>query len=409
MDRAMRQAQLSNVTIDAFDPTGVHLGRHATPNTTPRLSSGSSAAEAGAQYRILEDPATLRVESLRAMADATGGRAIVNDNDMHRQVPAVLAESASYYLLGVEPPPPGTDGRLHGIRVRVSRPGVEARTRAGYYDPTEEERTDRAALAAAGATSSIASPMPVAGFPLEVAAAPFATADGPPAIALTVGIWPSANEARPLPRTETVDLVAALFNPETGDAGTSHDLRLGLTWTRADARFGFYEVLSRLPTPPGRHELRVGVRTDDGRSGSVYTTVEVPDFDDDLSLSGLVLHAVPSPMAGAAESVSDLLPLPPTARRTFRSTDEVVAFVRIYQKPSAASPPTVTARVTNAGDEVVVTDVVHLQSEPAGSRLSADYEAALPLATLEQGEYLLTVAVVAGERTAQRQLRFRVE
>jgi VWFA-related protein len=407
-DRAMRQAQLANVTIDAFDPTGVHLGRHTTPNTTPKLSSGSSPGEAGGQYEMLEDAATLRTEALRAFADATGGRAIVNNNDAHLQVPAVLAESAAYYLLGVALPPAGPAGRFHPIQVRVSRQDVDVRTRAGYFDPTADERKDFAALAAAGAMSSIVGPLPAAGIPMEVAAAPVATEGGAPELALAITLSPPPGDARPLPRVEGAELVAALFNPETGDLQGSHEARLSLTWAK-DAPFGVYEVIARLPASPGQHELRVGVKTDDGRTGSVYTSVEVPAFDDGWFVSGLVLNAVPSPIRGETSSLAGLLPVVPTARRTFRDADAVMAFLRVTQEAATAVPARVTTSLANARGEIVATDALDLDAPVSGTRWSADYEVVLPVDTLRPGDYLMTADVAAGARSARRVLRFRME
>jgi VWFA-related protein len=408
MDRAMRQAQLANVTIDAFDPTGVGLGRHATPNTTPKLGSGSSGAEADGQYGSLEDPATLRTESLRAFADSTGGRAVVNSNDVHLEVPAVLAASASYYLIGVEPPPASANGRFHPIDVRVQQRDLQVRTRAGYYDPTAADASLASPLVASGAGSSIASPMPLAGFPLEVAAVPFASTDGAPELALTIAIWPPAGDTRPLPRTESTDVVAALFDSETGDARGSHEARVRLTWPR-NARFGFSEVVSRLPARAGRYELRVGVTAEDGRTASVYTSVDVPAFDAPLSVSGLILNAAPPPAAGQTSDLSDLVPVVPTSRRTFSAADTVMAFLRVYQTAGRVTAARVVATLRNARDEVVSSDTLALEGRTTGSRWTADYEVALPINTLEPGDYLFTTDVAAGDRSERRTVRFLIE
>jgi VWFA-related protein len=406
MDRALRQAQIANVTIEAFDPTGVHLGAQGAVETAPKLSSGSSRPAANPQYTVLERPAVLRTESLRAFADATGGRAIVNHNDMHQQVPSVLAESASYYLLGVEPAVASAGGRFHPIQVRVNRSDVNVRTRAGYYDLTNQEQIEHVA---AGAAASVASPTPVTAVPLEVAAAPFAAEDGSPALALAVAVWMPAPEGRPLPRTETADVVATLVNPETGDARGAHEAQLSLTWTSADTRFGFYEVLARLPARPGRYELRVGVRGNDGRTGSVYTSVDVPAFDAPLSVSGFVLNATPSPMTGETGGVLDLLPVAPTSRRVFRVGDAVIAFLRVHQQANAVAPVRVTTTLRDTTDEIEATDALDLDGRITGSMWTGEYDVALPIETLDPGEYLLTADVTAGARTARRELRFRVE
>ncbi len=217
-DNAMRRAQLANVTIEAFDPTGLGEGRNGLSAQKGFL------ARPGTNTRgILEDTSKTRMDFLRAMADATGGHAIVNNNDMHLQVPAVLAESSAYYLLGVERPEPSTDGRFHGVQVRVNRRDVEVRTRKGYYDLTDKDRAVTATSLGAGPlTPLISGPMETAGIPLTVAAAPFATPDGQPTVVMALNVGqPDDVQPQAMPRTETVEMVASLYHPETADGKTS--------------------------------------------------------------------------------------------------------------------------------------------------------------------------------------------
>ncbi len=400
---AQRQAQLSNVVIEAFDPTGLDM---ASSDYGARHQSGRGRLDS---FEALQDESLHRTEFLRSMADATGGRAIVNHNDPDLQVPAVMAESAAYYLLGVSPPPRTPDGKFHPIQVRVNRGNLDVRTRKGYYDLTDAERQ---AKAAAGDAAMIADPLQQTTFPLSLSVAPLADAGRRPALALSLAIHPPpGSPALPVPRTDVVDLVASLFNPETGDSAGSRQEHLTVTWNRPDPRFDYYEAFAKLPAKPGRYELRVGVKTGDGKSASVYTSVDVPDFKDDLALSGLILSGRPAPPIAAGDAVAGLTPARalPTTRRTFQKTDSVVASMRIYEKRADFAAATVTTHLTDAKGEVLATDVQTLDGEPDEARSAADYQIALPLTSLDAGEYLLTVSVAAGDKTAQRELRFRVE
>ena len=404
MHDALRSAQAANVTIQSVDPTGLDPGPTAKSETR-------GTAPGRTTLGALEDEPTQRQQFLRMIAEQTGGRAVVNNNDPDQQVPSLFAESSSYYLLGVEPPAPSPDGKFHGVEVRVNRRDVEVRTRNGYYDLREKDRVATVAALNAGAlTPLIASPMPAAGVPLAVTSAPFAGKDGDPIIAVTLTVDPSVNPAsRPMPRTEVVDIVASAFYPETGGNAGWQQQRLSLRWTTPDPRFGSYELLGRVAAPPGRYELRVGVKTADGRTGGVYTSVEVPDFTSPLSLSGLVVTATPSPAVAPPDALADILPVTPTARRTFRKADQASAFVRIYQRARNFSPATVKTTLTSATGEVVADDDKRVEGAAAGPGSAADYQVDLPLADLAPGEYLLTIGVVVGNRSAQRQLRFRIE
>src|SRR5690606_36845303 len=125
----VREAQLANLMIQAIDPKGL------------RSQAGTNAGRGGVlnipePADPLRETAAMRVEFLRMMAETTGGRAVVNNNDMQEEVQALLAEGSGYYLLGIERPPAANDGRLRRVAVRVNRPELTVRTRSGYFDTT---------------------------------------------------------------------------------------------------------------------------------------------------------------------------------------------------------------------------------------------------------------------------------
>ncbi|MEA2694212.1 MAG: hypothetical protein QOJ16_3599 [Acidobacteriota bacterium] len=68
--------------------------------------------------------------TLLSLARATGGVAAFNRDHALRQV---FLDTRSYYWLGISPVWKA-DGRAHGIRVEVRRPGLSARARAGFWD-----------------------------------------------------------------------------------------------------------------------------------------------------------------------------------------------------------------------------------------------------------------------------------
>jgi hypothetical protein len=233
------------------------------------------------------------------------------------------------------------------------------------------------------------------------------------AIALTVtqGAKTSQREsaARDVKAPATLDVLASVFDSQGASFGSRR-----LTVRRALSPPGAgdvqYEVLPRLQVPPGRYEVRLGARTADARSGSVYTFVDVPEFTREaLSMSGLVLAVTPSVGAAPAGAYADLLPIVPTARRDFARADRVTAFLRLYQGGSRALVPvTMTTRLVNSRNEHVSDTVRTLDAAAFARARSFDDRFDLPVRDLAPGEYLLTVDVAAARTTAQRALRFRV-
>jgi VWFA-related protein len=394
MNDLYRRAGLANVTIQAVDVRGlIPVDRAPGPNLL-----GVADTAGGID---------LRVEFLKAVAKETGGRAIVRNNDMERHVRPLIEDSSFYYLLAVEAPANVNDGRLHAIEVTSSRPDAEVVTRRGYLAPSQEER-QRMLSARSDAASAMHGLLAKADVPLELNVVPIADTSRSEGAALAVTI--SVTQTAPSganASTDRIKVMAAAFNPETGRAEGSHDHELDVAWKAASGTARRVEVLSRLPVKPGRYEVRVGVGLGDGSSGSVYTYADVPDFKSQtLSLSGLVLSVTPGSLSAPPNTFRDLMPVLPSARRTFRKTDRVTAWLRGYREPDAHG--TVTSRLTGADNEVVaeVTEVIETPTGPSTGTF--DHQIDLPLDDLEPGEYLFTVEVSAGNDRARRDARFTI-
>jgi hypothetical protein len=70
---------------------------------------------------------------LEHVAEYTGGLAIRNTNDLGAGLARVIDELREYYEVVYAPANPVSDGRFRRIRAKVTRPGVQVRTRAGYF------------------------------------------------------------------------------------------------------------------------------------------------------------------------------------------------------------------------------------------------------------------------------------
>lgn len=143
--KLINQARVANVAIYTVDPRGL-----AAPDT------------AGAQAPAQEDLAV--VGTHRDLATETGGRAIVNSNDIGGALQRVSTENRAYYLIGYEPAPVGNDKkpRARKIEVRTKAPGVALLHRSMYLPGSD---------GGAPTTELIASPLPVRDLPIALAPA----------------------------------------------------------------------------------------------------------------------------------------------------------------------------------------------------------------------------------------------
>jgi VWFA-related protein len=71
--------------------------------------------------------------SMEAVAEATGGVAYTESNDMATAVLKAINNGANYYSIAYTPPTQKYNGSYHKIEVRVNRPDVHLVFRKGYY------------------------------------------------------------------------------------------------------------------------------------------------------------------------------------------------------------------------------------------------------------------------------------
>jgi hypothetical protein len=121
------EANRANVSFYPIDPRGLPgFDSPIGPERPPTLE---------------QDHANLmaRQESLHTLAINTDGIALLNSNDLNKQMRRVAEDLTSYYLLGYYSTNSKLDGKFRNIKVRATRPGIEVRSRRGYSAATAAE------------------------------------------------------------------------------------------------------------------------------------------------------------------------------------------------------------------------------------------------------------------------------
>jgi VWFA-related protein len=387
-EKMVRATSLANLTIHTLDPVGIETS----------LNSPLGGSLQGMRERQAD---------LAVLADLTGGRTVMSTEAPEAQVPALFAESGTYYLIGFTPASPRADGKLHKVDVRVARPDVTVRTVSGYYAADARADEKGRGTRPSGAAAALGGILPRADLPLQVTVAPFASADGPTS---TVAVVTGIRQAAPAVAGRPVTVVTAAFD-RNGRSVEAQTQTVGVTWRPDRTGTMPYDVLSRLTLEPGRYEIRVAVDAGPNAEASVYSFVDVPDFRKGaVALSGLVLSRVPEGLAAPRDAFDALLPVVPTASRRFAQTDQVGALVRVYQaRDSTARPVSLSSRVVDRDDRVRTSGALTLEADRFAGTGAADYRVDLPLAALDRGEYLLTIEAAQGDRTIARHARFHVE
>jgi hypothetical protein len=124
-------------------------------------------------------------------------------------------------------------------------------------------------------------------------------------------------------------------------------------------------------------------------------------------MSGYVLG---SRAADRTDPLAKVVPILPTSARQFEPNESLTAYLKVVQGGSGPILPiTMTAKILDVADKVVLETSNALPESAFDSYRSAPFEIDLPLAKLSHGPYLLSVAAsLPGSGNVRRDLVFRV-
>ena len=112
-----KAANRANATLYTIDPRGLIAG--------PDIDQDIKMSDWNAYVRETQD-------SLRVLAENTGGIAIVNQNDFDKGLKRIDNETSDYYVIGYYSSNPDPLRRTRKLDVRTTRPGVTIKARETY-------------------------------------------------------------------------------------------------------------------------------------------------------------------------------------------------------------------------------------------------------------------------------------
>ena len=366
---AMTAAALANVNFFTLDPRGL-IGMTTdlieTTRSGPPAEAGTTDIGtwvSGTQALLSE--MNISQNSLRTLAEGTGGFAGVNMNSLVNVFDRIVDANSRYYLLGYNPPAHPRDGRFHKIEVRVTRPGLKVTARKGYPAPhgktaDERKRDDEAKRLResrrGGANNTSAelrevlnAPVQQTGLALSVQAAVFKNTPTEASVAVTVELDGARLQFSP-PNSKSLvtnNLELSLFSlSAAGKAQRGYRSALDmavLPATYERIKTNGVRALQRIALAPGRYQIRVAVRESaGGQAGSVFYDLQVPDFKKDpVMMSGLLLTSLAAQQTVTAQHDAEaekLLPGPATTRREFAQSDVLAVLADVYDNGVSTQP-----------------------------------------------------------------------
>lgn len=436
---AVNAAARANVNVYALDPRGL-IGM--TTDFVENMKAGApdvlgidpnkpvGTPSSGTQALMGE--MRLTQDSLRALAEGTGGFAAVDTNSFAEAFDRITDANSRYYLLGYAPPAHPRDGRFHRIEVRVKRPGLTAIARRGYPSASGATREERRLEALnrwtrerrVGGENDTTTELRAAlngavqqsGLTLAVQAVAFKGTAKQATVAITVELEGRQLEFAPQPNGLFADSIEVSYFALNDDGRPQRGSRSALNLAIKPDTYQKLKALgvrlnSRTQLTPGRYQLRVGARDPlTGKVGTVFSDLTVPDFTDrPLMMSGVLVSSAEAQgvFTPQRDAVAEkLLGAPATTQREFWQSDTLSWLTEIYDSSSARTPRQidVSARLISeeGRDAFAARDVLVNGDGGAPKWQTFGYTGRIPLKDVPPGRYLLRVEAL-DRRVASRQ------
>ena len=386
-----RDVNRNNVSIYALDPRGL----------TP-FEYDIDAVPGGGSISFQTDRRALQMtqDTLKALAEQTDGRAIVNRNSLDQGLAHVVRDSSFYYLLGYNSTQAQNDGKFHEIRVRVKRSGVDVRARKGYWALTAADVkrvTTTAPVLAKPVMTALASiaPSVQAGKYVRTWVGTERGANGKTRVTL---VWEPLATPPGTTRREQAGRVALIAASPSGEMifrGAAPEQAA----TPASGTSGGPQRVT-FDAPPGKLEMRLTVQNaTNGTLDQELTTIEVPDLTKPVA-------AISTPRVMRARTAREFQTLAadaavtPTAARDFSRTERLLIRFDAYAAGGEQVQPTAVL-LNRAGSKMA--DVPITAAQAGGT-----HQINLSLASIPAGEYLVEIAVTGASGDAKELVPFRV-
>jgi len=412
LHRAITTATRNNVVIYPIDPRGL------TPD------GGLGEAETAPARDVA---ATLYArQTLTGIASVTGGFALNSSNSFDNAFARIVQENSSYYVLGFSSTNDRRDGRYRKLDVRVKRPGLIVRGRAGYMAPLRNERPPDAPKASANVSAAVAealrSTVASNGLPVRVFAAPFKGPDRDANVVMAVEV--DASQLGLVEKTGTYlgTLEVSYFSMDMKNKfypGQTQTARLTLKpETYAQVMKTGIRMVLETTLAPGRYQMRIAAGNRENTAGSVVYDLDVPDYSrNPLALSGIAIgSAVTSQIMtmNAKNAFASSIPGNITSTREFAAGDVLGLYVEAYenlQKPTAHTVTFTAELRAEGGTSVGKASEDRSSTELQGKRGGYGFSAQLPLKDVVPGIYVIHVearANTADRPTVSRDIQIRV-
>jgi hypothetical protein len=397
MDRATGAANRSSVVIYSLDARGL--------STDSMFDAGSAGGfdPSGILQSRLSGERTFMQEPLHALAADTGGRALLNSNDLEGGIARALDETSRYYLLAWRPENEAQRAsNFSKIKVRiVGQPDLKVQLRRGYLG-APPEKSKAVAQPATVETTDVLGVTESSSDELRAAVALGYKRTSGPNMQLTTTAQVSAQSPGDNAGTIVVNVLGAVFDSK-GKAVGSFKQRVEVTRTRANTPPVYTNVNHQVDLPPGLYQVRV-IAAERGTNHLIGSMewIEIPKVKEgEFSISSLFVGEI-SETGGAGQ-------VGVNAGRRFARTSRLRFTTYLY---NTATPPQLgmQIKILRGTQAVLTPPEINIPTDKLSNFTNIPYTGEFPLSALPPGNYLLELTATdrARKTSATQQLPFSV-
>ena len=401
---------------DAAGKSGVVIYSIDTRGLTPGLPDASSEVVFDPSGRLQSSALgelSASQNGLYALAVDTGGRAIMNTNDLSKGVAPAVKESSVYYLLAWKPDNEGQKrARFRKIDVSiVGRSDLVVRVRRGYFDidpaasaeANASKKSDSKKTVVAKLRDAILATYPVPDIPLTLSLDYFDVPGKGITLATAVGV---AGEFLVFGehdgKVQAIVDVTGVFYNDKGPPVNNFMERIVTTAPNLESSKDFdRELIYHFPVTlgPGLYQVRVAARDDkSGKIGSTQGWVQIPDLSKKQFTTSSLLIGERKQSTVTNVSKDTYSPIPLSANHRFEQDSMLRLLIVAYnaalsttdQKPDLA----VQVQLLRDDQPVVTTALRKVGVDGMTDLTRVPYAAEIPLTDLKPGRYVLQVSII---------------
>jgi VWFA-related protein len=423
LEATVNTAVRSNVAFYPIDARGLSV-QIPGGDATQQGAVGNELYN-GTSQNSLKNNFNNQQETLASLALETGGKALLDSNDLTEGIRQVQSDFTSYYVLSYASTNPAQDGRYRRIQVKLAPrlSGLRAKLnyRQGYYAPTTFRRMsgdDKEAQL----QQALLAENPITDLPMAIEVDYFRLDKDKYFAPISVKIPGSALSFRnkgSKAATE-LDFVANVLDARQRPVATVRDtipLKVSET-TAGEVVRKSIQYDTGVTLAPGRYTLRFVARENgQGKTGTFQTRFNIPDLDAQkrLRVSSLILSNQREPVTqqvGGVKNTKKVIAgdplvengqkLMPNVTRVFRPGQNVIVYLEVYdpalpqELPERFRKPDVEADLAlyRGGKKVFDTPEIRVSSLDAKRAGTLPVWLQFAVASLAPGEYECQVNLI---------------